>query len=778
MRTLLVLRGAPGCGKSTWVRENGLAPYTLCPDDIRVLCSSRELKADGSFAIARNHQTEQETWKVIFELLEYRMSRGELTVLDATGSKTKDIQQYKDLADMYRYRTYVVDFTDVPLEKCLEQNKMRPQDKWVPEEGIRNIYARFATQPVPGRVEVIKPNELDKIMEKPLDLSSYKKIVFIGDIHGCYDTLMQYPDFKEGLKDDTEYIFLGDYIDRGNQNAEVMKYLYSIMDKPNVCFLEGNHERWIRDYGNSVEAKSKEFAEKTQGQLIMGGFDQKMARMFYRKVRQMSHFMYNGVEVLACHGGIPGIFANPTFIPTHAFINGVGEYNDYQEIADTWNEKMGPNQYLIHGHINTQNDPCQIADRVFNLEGEVEFGGKLRIVELTTELVRDPDIQCLADFCNEETLQEFRDGKITAPLPPLKKIVNWNVVELANCQPITEDTDTTVLKVDTVHDAINYLRNNKFVTEKKLGGDISSFNFTREAFYSANWNRQTILARGLFLDTKNEKVMARSYEKFFRLGETRETELIALKGRLQFPVSAYVKENGFLAVVSYDYKNDDLFIASKSTNKGDYVEYIKAQLEPYRDNILHFLREYYRSPSIPLSLVFECCDPEHDPHIIKYNEPKLVLLDAIHNDLTFKAVDYEKLKIYAQVIGCPVKRLAYTLKTWEEFRDLYMAAQDEEYKLDGEYIEGYVFVDSKGFMTKLKTGYYNFWKFLRGVADATLRAGYYGRTGALQTVGANKFYGWCRKLFNTDRIKETKSYPYKTDIISLREKYIAENANG
>ena len=58
----------------------------------------------------------------------------------------------------------------------------------------------------------------------------YKKIVFIGDIHGCYDTLKQYPDFKDGLKDDTEYIFLGDYIDRGNQNAEVLQFLDQIKD--------------------------------------------------------------------------------------------------------------------------------------------------------------------------------------------------------------------------------------------------------------------------------------------------------------------------------------------------------------------------------------------------------------------------------------------------------------------------------------------------------------------------------------------------------------------
>ena len=177
MRTLLILRGAPGSGKSTFVEKNGLLPYTLCPDTLRVMCSSRELQADGRFAVARNNNTEKQTWKILFDLLEYRLSRGELTVIDATASKTKDIQQYKDLAEQYRYRTYVVDFTDVPLETCLKQNKQRHPDKWVPEDSIRNIYARFANQPAPSRVEVIKPDELDKILEKPIDLSAYKKVV-------------------------------------------------------------------------------------------------------------------------------------------------------------------------------------------------------------------------------------------------------------------------------------------------------------------------------------------------------------------------------------------------------------------------------------------------------------------------------------------------------------------------------------------------------------------------------------------------------------------------
>ena len=734
MRTLNITRGAPGAGKSTWIEQNGFLPYTLSPDTLRVMHGSRELQADGRLAVARNQDTEKATWKTLFQMLEYRMSRGEFTVIDATASKTKDIKQYKDLADSYRYRMYVVDFTNIPLETCLAQNKMRHPDKWVPEEGIINIYSRFATQPVPAGVEIIKPTELEKVLEKPIDLSSYKKVVFIGDIHGCYDTLMQYSDFKNGLDPEVSYIFTGDYVDRGNQNAEILKFLSSIMNKPNVCLLEGNHERWINDYGHGVPAKSKEFEYKTKHQLTAAKFTDRDARMLYRKVRQMSHFMYNGLEILACHAGIPCMTTNLMYIPTHAFVHGVGTYGDYKTIAETWMTETKENQFLVHGHRNVESDPTQIADRVFNLEGKVEFGGSLRIVELNQDLI-------------------------------------WNVVELEDCQPVDENLITEERKVETVEEAIAYLRNNKFVQEKQLGEGISSFNFTREAFYKANWNRQTILARGLFMDTKNNKIMARSYEKFFKINEVYETEMASLKQRLVFPVKAYVKENGFLAIVSYDYNNDDLFIASKSTNKGDFVDYIKAQLEPYRENILKYLR-YYHEISSDLTLVFECVDIEKDPHIIKYENSTLVLLDAIYNTLEFKTVLYDNLVDFAKTkIGCSVKEKAFEIKDWDSFRDLYMEAQSEDYQYNGKYIEGFVFEDATGFMTKCKTGYYNFWKYMRGVADQTLKSSHYSRTGSLLTPTANYFYKFCKDLFINDRDKETKSYPYKTDIISLRDKF-------
>lgn len=764
MRTLLLLRGAPGCGKSTWIKNNGLEAYTLCPDELRKLCSSPDLQPDGHFTISQERNNEAAVWEVLFKILEHRMERGEFTVIDATCSKTKDMQQYKDLAQQYRYRMFIVDFTDVLPEVCKAQNKMRPELKWVPETAIDNIYARFATQKVPAGITIIKPDEFNTILEKPIDLSNYKKVVFVGDIHGCFDTLMQYPDFKNGLDPEIEYVFLGDYFDRGNQNAEVLKWLYSIMDLENVCLLEGNHERWLNCFGNNVPSKSKEFEDHTKLELYAKGFTEKEARMLYRKCRQFSHFTWNGLEILACHGGIPNLNTNLLYLPSIKLIHGVGGYGDYLAVTDSWMGQTKDNQYLIHGHRNTEASETKIADRVFNLEGRVEFGGQLRIVELTL-----PVEGVWAPYLKDDGTLDY------------SKTFKWNVVELEDCQPITETLNTEERQVETVEEAVSYLRNNKFVQEKQLGNGISSFNFTRDAFMKGNWNRQTILARGLFIDTENNQIIARSYEKFFRINEVHETELANLKQKLVFPVTAYVKENGFLAIVSYDYKNDDLFIASKSTNKGDYVDYIRKQLEPYKEKIKVFLKAQYEEDSelhisMPRSLVFECVDIENDPHIIEEDEPKFVLLDCINNTLDYCADKYEFLKMVADTIGCPVKEKAFELKDWDAFRDLYDEMSiDQEWKHNNKFIEGFVFVDQVGFQTKAKSAYYNFWKHMRSVADQTLRQGYIRSTGSLNSSEANLFYGFCKELYNKYYDKETKTYPFKTDIISLRKMFLNRN---
>mgnify|MGYP003405847807 len=159
MRSLLLLRGSAGCGKSTWIEQNELKPYTLSADDIRMLCQSPLMQVDGTEGISQNN--EQVVWKTLFNLLETRMQRGEFTVIDATNSKTCEMNRYKKMCNTYRYRIYCVDFTDIPIEETKRRNANREVLKRVPDDCINKMYTRFTTQKIPSGITVIKPNELD-----------------------------------------------------------------------------------------------------------------------------------------------------------------------------------------------------------------------------------------------------------------------------------------------------------------------------------------------------------------------------------------------------------------------------------------------------------------------------------------------------------------------------------------------------------------------------------------------------------------------------------------
>ena len=730
MRTLLLFRGAPGVGKSTYIEKNGLKPYTLCADDIRLLCQSPVLSVNGNTEITMNN--DRVVWKTLFTLLEVRMQRGEFTVIDATNSKTSEMKQYKKLCQEYRYRIFLIDFSDVPIEECKRRNNLRAVMKQVPEAVIDKMYSRFKTQGIPSGITVIKPEELDKVFMKKVDLSEYKAIHHIGDCHGCNTALQEYLNEIGGIKDDHFYIFAGDYIDRGIENAEVIQFLLSIKDKPNVLLLEGNHEIHLRRYSEDKKSFSKEFELFTKPALDKAGFSKKDLRQLCRKFAQCAYYTYHGNTYLVTHGGLSTIPQNLAFVATDQMIHGVGKYNDVEQVANTFFDTTDEHTYQIFGHRNTKGFDINVNPRVYDLEGQVEFGGCLRCVDIVP---------------GGSITYEIKNNVFREP----EKV---------------EDTLES-----NIADAIISLRNNKYISEKQFG-NISSFNFTPAAFYEKKWNAQTIRARGLFLDTSEKyKVVARAYEKFFSVNEREETKLDTLQRTLKFPVAAYVKENGFLGIVSWNEYTDDLFITSKSDPEGPFSEWLRDMI--YRKipgENLEKMKKYIKENDV--SFVFECCDMEHDPHIIDYPESKLVLLDIVYNTLEFQKYNYEDMAHVGRDIGLTIKKQAYELSTWQEFYDWYFEVLEEDYEYRGDKIEGFVIEDANGYMVKLKLTYYNFWKFMRGIAHETLKKGYTGKTSLLTTPVANEFYAWCKKQFENG-----KADGLPRDIVTLRKMFYEEKEN-
>ncbi len=68
----------------------------------------------------------------------------------------------------------------------------------------------------------------------------------IGDIHGCYYTLLE---ILENWNPEKEYlIFVGDLIDRGNYSSQVVNLCLELSNHNNCSILKGNHELEFIEY--------------------------------------------------------------------------------------------------------------------------------------------------------------------------------------------------------------------------------------------------------------------------------------------------------------------------------------------------------------------------------------------------------------------------------------------------------------------------------------------------------------------------------------------------
>ena len=82
------------------------------------------------------------------------------------------------------------------------------------------------------------------------------RTIVIGDIHGCYTELKNLiSELKEGGKYNEKtdrLIFLGDYIDRGEDSRSVIEFIRKLQkNNGNVIALMGNHEDMLLDYLDS-----------------------------------------------------------------------------------------------------------------------------------------------------------------------------------------------------------------------------------------------------------------------------------------------------------------------------------------------------------------------------------------------------------------------------------------------------------------------------------------------------------------------------------------------
>ena len=727
MRTLLLLRGIQASGKSTWIKENNLEPYTLSADNIRLNIANPVLLEDGSYEISQKYN--KVTWELLYKYLEMRMQNGDFTIIDATHSDLKLLNKYKDLASIYKYTMYCLEF-DVPLEEALKRNKERDNYKYVPERVIERTYETIKNnEKLPSALKKIE--SIDEIINfYTADVNQYEKVVIIGDIHSCAEPL------KEALKDfneETLYIFVGDYFDRGIQPVETFNIMLDLLEKPNVILIEGNHEeKSMKKFIYDEEKYTKSFEETTLLPLLKE-YDMDYVRAslkkIYKKLRQCFAFEFRGKKFLCTHGGLP-LVPKLTLVSAKEMIHGVGKYET--EIGEIYSEnyKKGLCQGFIqvHGHRGVNDGQFSYC-----LEDKVEFGGELKVLTINNE------------------------GKIK------KTGIKNSVYNKGLKIPMSGAVEK--VEFNTANELINEMIRHQFINVKECEHNLISLNFNREAFNKKKWNDLTIKARGLFVDKDSGEVKIRSYNKFFNFGE-RHVNLGYLNKYATYPIRVFKKYNGFLGLASV--VNNEVVLTSKSVTSGKY----KDIFQNIWDKVENEVRELLKKTMIENNgtAVFEVVSPEYDPHIIKYDKEHLYLLDFIENklDIDTHNIDLEFSENLMKKVefssGLLTKKEELT--RLENYDELYNFLAEKEKSL--EEFEGYVLCDNSGFMFKFKLPYYNLWKTRRAWLERYRSALAKGKKVEVTEKDEHRHFKKFLLKLGKDKLQELS-------IIDVRELYEKEN---
>ena len=116
-KTLVLLQGLPGSGKSSFVAKWGLQNHTLCKDEFRIKAGcikNDEILQDSNGIIKR----------IVYMLLEERLKHGVFTVIDETNVHHTTIEKYKEYAAQYGFEVVVIRF-DTPVDECISRQANR-----------------------------------------------------------------------------------------------------------------------------------------------------------------------------------------------------------------------------------------------------------------------------------------------------------------------------------------------------------------------------------------------------------------------------------------------------------------------------------------------------------------------------------------------------------------------------------------------------------------------------------------------------------------------------
>lgn len=212
------------------------------------------------------------------------------------------------------------------------------------------------------------------------DLAKPKRLIAVGDIHGQLKALRRLVKIVEPRAGD-QFVFLGDYIDRGEDSIGVIDFLLAFRKRHHAIFIRGNHEQMILDFLDGI---AFDWLNGSNGGLSVLKQYRSGYKAFpeaHEKFFRETKICWESGDFLFVHAGLrPGV--------------GIEEQKSDDMLWIRWpfldSDYLWP-QVIVHGH-SPADEPQLLHNRI-GLDTAAAYGKKLTCCDVLTQNVWSVPVQ-------------------------------------------------------------------------------------------------------------------------------------------------------------------------------------------------------------------------------------------------------------------------------------------------------------------------------------------------------------------------------------------------
>jgi predicted kinase len=227
MSTVVIMKGLPGSGKSTYCKDfikRNPTYKRVCRDDLRLMLH------DQSFAPKKEKFITKIENEIIFSILE----KGFNVIIDSTNLNTSRVNSRNNkIKEKFPKTDFLTkSFIDIPIEECIKNDLKRPNS--VGSDVIYGMHERYLL-------------EKHDMRDYTLSITEKQKSLFIFDIDGSLAEMHDRGPFEwEKVKNDHCRKDIANMLSNLKENGNTV-YLFS--GRSDICRKET--EEWLKE--NNIE---------------------------------------------------------------------------------------------------------------------------------------------------------------------------------------------------------------------------------------------------------------------------------------------------------------------------------------------------------------------------------------------------------------------------------------------------------------------------------------------------------------------------------------------